>query len=235
MKSTEYKYVYEFDLNGNLISTYETRADDGTKDTVWNIYNYNELNQLIAHRKSDLQGYNTVYYTYDSLGRVLTEEYKREIDTTNHVIIQSLVFNLERFEYRDFDRQMKRTRYNNYNLPYLDEMYNYNELGYLVEHIERVKMTSTVYTYHYEYNEKGLLSAIRKSSNQQDGYLEEYVFKYDDLGNLIEKHIYRNGIYTTEIQIIYSEKTKLLAYVLTRQVSTDFILILGFKDYEFFP
>ena len=59
-------------------------------------------------------------------------------------------------------------------------------------------------------------------------------FKYDDLGNLVEKHIYKNGVFTMDIQIIYNSKSKLLSAVLTRQVSTGFILILRFQDYEFF-
>jgi len=50
----------------------------------------------------------------------------------------------------------------------------------------------------------------------------------------LEKHVYRNGVFITEFEMIYNEKSKLLSYVLTRDVSTNFIMILGFKDYEFF-
>jgi hypothetical protein len=116
----------------------------------------------------------------------------------------------------------------------LDEYFNYNDEGYLLERIERVKMTSMVYTYHYEYNEKGKLAAIRKSSNSAEGYIEELKFQYDELGNLLEKHVYKNGIFTTDYQMIYNSKSKLLSTVITRQVSTNFLLILRFQDYEFF-
>ena len=80
----------------------------------------------------------------------------------------------------------------------------------------------------------GKLSAIRKKSNKEEGYLEELLYKYDELGNLIEKHIYKKGVFTTDIQIMYSSKTKLLSTVLTREVATDFMMILRFRDYEFF-
>ena len=234
MKDTEFKYVYQFDENGHLISTYETRTDDGTKDTTWNIYEYNDENLLAVHRKTDLEGFTSIHYEYDSLGRVISEEFKRDIDSGDHVIVRSLTFNKEEIKYTDYDKQTTSTRYNNYNLPYLDEYYNYNDLGYLVEHIERIKMTSTIYTYTYEYNEEGKLSALRKASNREEGFVEEFLFKYDELGNLIEKHIYKNGVFTTDIQIIYNSKSKLLATVITRQVSTGFMMILRFKDYEFF-
>ena len=235
MRETKFKYTYDFDREGHLISTFETRTDDGTVDTTWNYYEYDQANNLTIHRKTDLEGFSSIHYGYDSLGRVISEEYMRDfVDTGTNVVCRSLSFNKESIKYMDFDKQTKSTRFNSYDLPYLDEYINYNDLGYLVERIERIKMTSTVYTYTYEYNEQGKLSAIRKSSNRQEGFLEELLFRYDELGNLIEKHIYKNGVFTTDIQIIYNSKSKLLATVITRQVSTGFMMILRFKDYEFF-
>jgi len=233
MQTTKFKYVYQFDRQGHLTSTFETRTDDGTKDTTWNIYLYNDENELMIHRKTDQEGYNSVHYVYDDKGRVVQENYTREIDS-NYQIVRSLSFNKESIKYQDFDLQTKSTRYNNYNLPYLEEFINYNEDGYLVERVEKIKMTSTIYTYSYEYNEQGKLAALRKSSNRQEGFLEELLFRYDEMGNLIEKHIYKNGEFVTDIQIIYNSKSLLLATVITRQVSTGFMMILRFKDYEFY-
>ena len=234
MRDTEYKNVYEFDRQGHLISNFETRGDDGTKDTVWNLYTYDPLGNLTRHRKTDLDGYTTIEYEYDSLGRVIEERFLREIDTLNHEIVRSLLFNEERIEYAKYDTQLKRTRFNNYNLPYLDEFLNYNDLGYMTLREERIKMTSTVYSYAYEYNEKGRLSAIRKTSNRKEGMLEELLFQYDELGNLIEKHVYRNGVFTTDVQIVYNSKSKLLSSVITRQVSTGFLSVLRFGECHFF-
>lgn len=233
MRETKFMHVFEFDNDGRLISTYETRTDDGTKDTAWNIYEYDEYGFLGTYRKTDEEGFTTIRYTNDSIGRVIKEEYVREIDS-NGRIIQTISFNEEYIEYMEFERQTKSTRYNNYNLPYLDEFYNYNDLGYLVSREERIKMTSSVYTYTYEYNDKGKLSAIKKTSNREEGIIEEMTFKYDELGNLLEKRVYRNGEFTTDIQIIYNSQTKLLSAVLTKQVSTGFMTIVRFKDYEFF-
>ena len=234
MRNTTYKHVYNFDTLGRLESSYETRKDDGSKDTSWNIYTYDDRSNLIRHKWTDLDGYQIIEYTYDSLDRVIQEHYSREYIDSAGNIERSLSFNTETSEYADYDRQTKRTHYNNYNLPYLDEFLNYNELGYLVERVERIKMTSTVYTYDYSYNEQGKLAAIRKSSNQHEGFLEEHLFEYDELGNLIEKHEHRNGEFITDIQIIYNSKSKLISSVLTKQVSTGFFLILRFHEYEFY-
>lgn len=234
MRDSEYKNVYEFDEHGHLISSYETRQDDGTKDTIWNLYDYDAVGNLIRHRKTDLDGFTTVEYSYDSLGRVVQERFLREVDSVNHGIVRSLLFNEERIVYAEYDRQLKRTRYNNYNLPYLDEFFNYNELGYMVSREERIKMTSTVYSYAYEYNETGRLAAIRKTSNRSEGVIEEMKFRYDALGNLIEKHIYRDGEFTTDVQIVYNSQTKLLSSVITRQVSTGFLIVLRFQECDFY-
>ena len=231
--ATNFEYVYSFDRKGRLISTFETRTAKGSVDTSWNRYKYDRNDHLIQHSNSDLNGHQTIRYTRDSLGRILTEEYIRNVDSAG-VTVRTLTFNKESVKYFDYELQTKSTRYNNYDLPYLDEYYNYNEYGYMVERIQRLKMTGTLYTYNYEYNEKGKLSAIRKSSNKKEGYLEELTFKYDPLGNLIEKHIYKNGVFTTDIQIIYSTKTKLLQSVITREVATDFMTILRFRNYVFF-
>jgi len=233
MQTTKFKYVYQFDKEGHLSSSFETRPNDGTKDTTWNIYRYNDNNELMIHRKTDGDGYNSIQYAYDDQGRVINENYMREIDSNNQ-IIRTLSFNKESIEYFDFDLQTKSTRYNNYDLPYLDEFLNYNEFGYLIERVEKFKMASTIYRYAYEYNEQGKLSAIRKSSNQQEVFLEVLRFRYDELGNLIEKHIYKNGMFITDIQIIYNSKSKLLATVITRQVSTGFMMILRFEEYGFY-
>jgi len=233
MKTTSYKYVYNFDQEGHLASSYETNLDDGTKDTVWNIYEYDAKNHLIIHRKTDLDGFLTVHYTYDEKGRVIKEEYKRDIDSLGK-IVRSLSFNEEKTTYSDYGDQTKKTKYNNYNLPYLDEFVRYDSIGYLIERVERIRMTSTTFTNTYSYDERGKLAAIQKTSNRKEGIIEESRFRYDELGNLIEKHIYKDGVFTTDIQIIYNSKSKLLATVITKQVSTGFLMILRFQNYEFY-
>ncbi len=229
----KYYSSYHFDGQGHLDASYETRPDDGSIDTNWNFYVYNEEDLLELHRYSEQEGLQAVHYTYDSLNRIVAKEFKRDIDS-NGQIVRSLSFNKERIEYFNYDKQIKRTYYNNYDLPYLDEFFNYNEMGYLVERIERIKMTSTVYTYKYEYNEQGKLAAIRKISNRSEVPVEEMEFDYDELGNLKEKLIYRKGVLKTNIQIIYNKKTLLLESVITTEEATGFMMVCRYRDYRFY-
>lgn len=234
MRKTEFKNIFEFNELGQLVETFETRSDDGIKDTIQNMYEYSPKNQLTVFRKKDSGGYESIHYTRDSLGRILSEESHRDIIDVNGDVEKTFIINTESMKYDTFPLQLKKTVFNSYNLPYLEEISYFNKDGYLLEKEERLKMTSGTVKTMYEYNEKGYISAIRSDATLDGKFAEEWLFRYDDLGNLIEKHIYKNGVFTTDIQVIYNVDTKLLSSVLTRNVKTNFITILRFLNYEFY-
>ena len=95
-------------------------------------------------------------------------------------------------------------------------------------------MTSTVYTYKYEYNEQGKLAAIRKSSNKEEGFVEEFEFSYDDLGNLSEKLSFSKGVLKINVQVIYNARTNLLESVITSEEDTGFMMVLRFREYGYY-
>ncbi len=234
MRKTEFTTIYEFNPLGLLTSTFETKEEDGIRDTAQNIYQYSPKNYLILHRKKDASGYGTIVYERDSMNHVVVEESRRDlIDKYGH-LERSLLINRETMKYDTFPLQQKKTVYNSYNLPYMEVMNRYNADGYLLETEEHLKMTSGKVKCVYEYNKKGLISAIRTKANVDGKFAEEWLFKYDELGNLTEKHIYKNGVFVTDIQIIYNAETKLLSSVLTREVSTNFIIIVRFQGYEYY-
>ncbi len=233
MRQTEYKYVYEFDSLGRLVSSFETRKDDGTQDTTWNKYFYSEKGEMIEHKKGDGKGFTSTTFEFDEEGRSIRKSNVREyLDSLGEM--QRTVLNSESMSYQQYENQYKRTVYNSYGLPYMEEIYRYNELGYLIEREERLIMTSTVTTYTYDYTNNGYIASIAGYRYGEEIPVEETKFVYDDHGNLLDKHIYRSGQYITEFEMLYNDKSKLLTYVLTRDVATNFIMILGFKDYEFF-
>lgn len=233
MRTTEFNYVYTFDSLGRLNSSFETRNDDGTVDTTWNVYLYTEDNQLKEHKRGDGKGFTSTIYEFDDQNNTIRESYIREyLDTLG--ILQKTTLNSETMMYEKFDHQLKKTVYNSYDLPYLNEFRYYSELGYLTEKEERLMMTFGVSTTKYEYNEKGFISAIKTYQYGIETPTEETIFTYDENGNLLEKHYYRNGVFITELELIYNSKSKLLTYVITRDIATNFIMILGFKDYEFY-
>lgn len=233
MYQTEYYYAYNFNRNGQLTSTYETRKDDGTADTTWNEYIYDALGSLIEHKQGTRKGKSSTIYRLDDKKRVVAEEYLTEsIDSTGQKTV--VLVNSETMTYDDFGLQLKKTVSNSYGLPYKTEMTYYDENGYLLEREERFSRTSNFHKQLYTYNEKGLLASITTFQKGNANPVEEERYQYDTYGNLTEKHLYKNGVFTTDTQIVYNEQTKLMTAVIIREVKTDFLMVIRFGEYEYF-
>ncbi len=234
IRSTPYQCEYEFNSEGFLIAYYETNFVNGKKDTIHNLYEYDTYGNLIKHLKKDQAGYQTYIYTHNKEHQIIGIENHREVLNEKNEVEKSIYFNKERIEYHKYEKQLKKITYNNHDLPYLEEILYYDSLGYLIETSKKYKMTSSINSKKFEYNEKGYLAAVRKTSNVNGIYDEEWLFKYDELGNIIEKHIYKNSKFISDVQIIYNLDTKLLSSILFRDVETNFIKILRFQKVTFF-
>lgn len=234
MYPTKFHYVYQFDEEGNLSGSYETRTDDGTVDTTWNKYEYDEKGRVVIHKIGDTKGLTSIHYFFDEKDHVVKEEYWKEpIDSLGNPEKQVLQ-NTETMSYYNYDLQEKKTVFNSYNLPYIDVFSYYDKEGYLKEKEERLKMTSTVSKFVYSYNEKGMIESIKNFKKSKEIPAEEWTFAYDEFGNLLEKQYYRDGIYTTETEIIYNSKSNLMSAVLIRDVKTSFIMAIRFQDYQYY-
>lgn len=231
LRESNNKYYQRFDRLGKTKYSYSTKEEKGKIDTTWSKYTY-KLGVLVSEKHTDDEGFTRVEYENDAQERPIKETYYRDIEVDGR--IRSIKFNEETSKYFQYGTQKVRRRFNNYNLPYLDEFKNYDSIGYLVAIEERIKMTSEVISYNFFYNREGKVASIQKTSNRKDGILKEEKFKYDNLGNLVEKHIYKNGEFVTDVQLVYNSKTKLLSSTIIRQVSTGFLTIVRYKNYRFF-
>jgi hypothetical protein len=231
-------YVYEFDDWGRLVQKYETVAVGSGVDTVVTHYEYDAMGFLHVKRKSDRDGFNANVYTNDNQGRVIKEEYRKDInktaDKTNFILDHKYLITYETSTYENYDRQEKRIYYNSYGKPFQEKISYFDKDGYLLEEVEKLRVTSGQKRTTYSYNPKGLLDTMEVVSTIMGNTTIKYVFTYDERNNLLSKQIHRNGEYTTEIQVVYSEKTGLISAILTRQVSTNFITILRLDEYEFY-
>lgn len=233
MYSTDYFYAYNFNKSGQLESTFETRKDDGSVDTTWNEYVYDQLGNLAEHKQGLRQEKYGIIYHYDNKNRVISEDnYTESIDSTGRKIM--LLVNSETMTYIEYGQQLKKTLSNSYGLPYKTEMSYFDENGYLLETEERYITTSNFLKKLYSYNENGLLIKIETYQKGTEKPVEELHFSYDSFGNLLEKHLYQNGVFITDTQIVYNEKTKLMTAVIIREVKTDFIMVIRFSDYSYY-
>ncbi len=234
MVSTKYHNVYKFDTDGNLIATYETRTDDGTRDTTWNKYEYDSIGRLSIHKKGDKNGMLAIHYFFDEKNRVIKEEqWKESLDSLGRPQ-KPILQNAEMMKYDEYTLQLKKTVFNSYNLPYNIEYKYFNIDGYLTEREDRILMTSKMYKYKYAYDEHGFISSIQTFKQTDNLPHEELQFLYDTFGNMTQKNHYVNGEFITETAVLYNSKTNLMSSVLIRDVKTNYIMAIRYLDYVFY-
>lgn len=234
VKPTNDFFRYDFDSLGNLIKTTQIKTENSKKDTSFNFYAYDKNNLLTTHKKTELGGLTSMNYLFDSLSRICLIQQNREIIDLKGNVLQSFVINKESIKYLKTEKGIKKVTYNNYGLPYLDEFTKWNDDGYKIEETQKLRMASTEYKKKYFYSEKGLLASIQTFYNNSENPVEEFTFKYDSFGNIIEKKHFKEGIFSDELQVIYDNKTQLIGSTIERIEGSHTLLILRFTSFKYY-
>ena len=238
LRDTELGRTYFFNRKGQLVKSLETTQASIGLDTLVSYFEYNDAGDITAIRTKDHYGFYATIYKYDSLGRVIREEFRRNLNKNSSSldleIGKEFVVTYETSSYQEFDGQQKRTIYNSYGTPYKDVFTYYDEDGLVTQKVERLQRTSGTKSTNYSYNEKGLLDTIRVVSSQSGIKKRQYIFSYDEWNNLIKKEYYKNGEYITEERVLYDEETMMINYIMTQEVSTGYIMVLELSEYKFY-
>ena len=238
MRESKFVYVYTFDSLGRLIRQYETASGDIISDTTVRFYIYDDNGNLRCKRISEKSGFLSTYYTYNDLNQVIKEEVWRDIDTLHSLLTpdinRSLLWNSETMTYNVYNGMHKKKIQNSYGNTYMEETRYFDTLGYLSKVEEMYTITRNQLNTFYTYTNKGWVESIKTYSNIDEVPVSEFRFTYDKYGNLKSKEEYKNGKFTTEYQVIYSGDTGLLANILIREISTNFISIIRFEEPTFF-
>lgn len=238
IRATGMVYGCEFDREGRIVMHFETNKFLDKVDTTVNHYEYNEKGQLHIHRKYDANAYYAEVYEYDDVGRVIRIEYRKDINKNANpmrfVLDKQFLISFETMSYEKFEQQEKKTHYNNFGMPFQFSFYYYNDLGYLTQIIENMAVSSGQRKITFSYNERGLIAEKRMVSSVMGNSSFKINYTYDPIGNLLSSEMHRNGVYTTETQVVYNSKTGLVSSLLKRQIDTQLITILQLDNYEFF-
>jgi len=226
--------VYEFDEQGRLAHTIETYQGTDRTDSLENFYFYNDKNQLIEHRKKELNGFTAIVNELDDKGRIIKQIYKRDILNNKNELVESFVINEEIMKYQTNDSVETCIVYNNYNLPYVEKTKKYNSNGYLVEVTERSITTNNFYRVTFFYNEKGWLAVKKKFANSTSDPVEEWQYQYDSFGNIKNIFSYSFGQLVEEKEIYYNDKSLILSNILFIDSKSKRVRILQLKEKQFY-
>lgn len=238
-RDTDYFRTYNFNQKGQLIQQLESVELTKEADTLVTYYDYDAKGNITAVRQNDEYGNYAYIYDYDEEGRVINEEYRRNL--TAHVdkspdfkLGEEFIVSAEKSTYENYDGQQKRILYNSDNLPYKNVTTYTNRKGFITEEVEKFARMPGSKSTKFHYNHKSELDSITVRSNISGFQNRSFVYGYDKKGNLLKKEEFKNGTYISQYQILYNEETMLIDDVLVQHISTDFIKVVELRKYAYF-
>jgi len=234
IRPTNDVYVYQFDTKGRLIKEYKTKYGDTTVIQ----YTYDKYQNIIIYRKSDKYGFHSYHYQYDSLNRIISKEYRRDLnrngDKLNFELDKTYRISKETYTYENTSIGLKKYYYNSKGILYQIEFYYRDENNYLIKQESRLITGNGRSVVTYKYGDKGLLIEKHQENFLAGKTTTTYKYEYDENQNILAQHYFRNGKYLTEFQIVYNSNTMLLSAIITRDENTNFMTILKFSEYRFY-
>lgn len=231
IQATKEVYALEFDKSGRMLSTVETRKNDGTKDSNWLIFSYSEAGQVNTIKKGKKENLAGKQFNFNNHG--ICDEEITFVEIRKKGILTKEVLYRETIKINLGPNKVNRIYFNSYALPYLTETTHLDATGKILEKIEEFTVSQQTITTRYVYSENGNLTSITKSTNE-DSSTKEIRYQYDDKGNVTEQLNFENGILTTETSFLYNATTQFLVNLIQRNVANNSLVLVRFKPYEFF-
>lgn len=228
------KYIWEYDNNGYIIAEIHPVSELFTGRYIHNYY-YDSTGQVIfvdmqsASEDNSGWNYNSVYYKYDNLGRLIEANYYDRKKNEKYMIERYKYDEssniIEEYSYLSGSGELvSRMEYDNSGNVTLKRMYKllngvedsilkvqysnkYNEEMKLIEIIEKIGISDHPNTYNYEYDAEDRLSRLVTNNLFEGKLIKE--FYYDKNGLLLsEVTLNSNGkiIKKTEYIFEYFDK-----------------------------
>ena len=228
-------FRFRFNTAGQLIASMEVLQKGSTKDSIFHHYAYYPNGQLSLHRFSAYGGALCEHYSYDSLKRLESVALYRDIyDHKKDSLVSSVKMRTETLRYHQ-GQEADYTRFNNYQRPYLEVSNTFDANHFLSSKTAYYRISQNSEKTQYAYNQIGLLATKSTFIDSAAVAKEEWRYRYDQWGNLIEMHRYENGVFLQDYQIVYDYKTGFLGSLIKKDVNTDQLSILRFTAYTYYP
>lgn len=234
-KQTTDAFRYYFNSNGRLIGTMEILQKGSAKDSIFHHYDYYPDGQLKMHRFAAYGGALCEHYSYDSLHRLASVALYRDIyDHRRDTLISSIKLRTETLRYHQ-GQKADYTRYNNYQRPYLEVTQTFDANQFLKSRDSYYRISQSKESTQFFYDQTGLLSRKVIFADSNTIAKEEWRYRYDQWGNLIEIHRYEKGVFATDFQIVYDYKTGFLGSLIKKDNGTNQMSIIRFTHYTYYP
>jgi hypothetical protein len=221
---------YFFDTLGRIVSSYESNS---YRDTLWREYFYNGKGYLIYQSSGTKSKYNYSSYQYDDEGRIVgIEDYERENDYLG--IPKTKLLKKRTFDYKPCDTTCVKIILSDKGTPFMkEEMFTL--LNGKPKRIEtRYLATQEGIMESFEYDAYGRIRDRITRTTKQELEKEHFTFKYDALGNVMERKFFDQGSLLSETQYIVNEKTGMLSAIIEEKEVKGYLFIIRFGTFEYF-
>jgi hypothetical protein len=226
--TTDFWIGFEFDTLGRLSNQFETLKNDGTSDTTWNYYSYDEKSRLIESKKCYLEEciLQQKYWGEDDIIKI-----KQEINTHSLKAAELIFRDSIQTQQSEFLTIQK--YYNSSGHHYCMEETKFDYLHRPIFISKRLLNTSAVTNEIHTYDINGKLISLQlyqgtdSTNNKTDRY------SYDEAGNLIKQYKAENDKITKEVDFLYNDIGKLES-IITQDYEYNLITVIRFSEISFY-
>ncbi|MBK6884853.1 MAG: hypothetical protein IPH05_18335 [Flavobacteriales bacterium] len=169
----------------------------------------------------------------DAKGRVVRETYTRveNLGTDRYNLIPGKVSEIsdEHFRYEALsDTVLKKVHINNYDLPFREQLFVTDQLGYLRRMEDRYLISNRRSRVSFSYDEKGRLAERIEQPDLDQPRTMKRVWRYDAAGNVIEGELWHDDRQQERDEYLYDAHTMELKARLTKDLISGVIHVVRF-------
>lgn len=225
---------YRFEASGRIAYTENAFGRTmASTDTSSVTFSYDMHGHQLEQLRHDMNGFYALRDELDTEGRPVHETYVRmeniapvdgAFQPGNTTIISE-----ERSCYATInDTAWRRTYLNDRGLPYREQIFSKDRLGYLRSIQDHYLITERRGTIRFRYNEKGHVAERVDHADLRDDHTTKHTWTYDAAGNALTCDTWHDNKQTRHAEFLYEETTMYLKAALTKDLDTGMITIMRY-------
>ena len=234
MHTEREKHLYRFDAEGRTIYSNNSFGQPGSgRDTASTTYTYDANGHVKRRLRNDLSGHFAYEAQLDEQGRVVRETYTRveNLGTDRYALVPGAITEIsdEQFRYEAVnDTVMNKLYANNHGLPFREQRFTKNSMGYLLAIEDRYLISNRRSRTTFTYDEKGRLAERVEQPDLDRPRTIRRVWRYDAAGNVIEGELWHDSTQVEREEYLYEEQSMTLKARLTKDLASGVIHVLRF-------
>lgn len=235
MRPRHERVHYRFDPQGALTYGNNSGGRPGTGlDTASVAYRYDTGGHLVERLRNDLNGHYLLRNEVDAEGRPLRETYLRveNLGPDRYQLVPgaTTIISDETFTYATVnDTAWRKTFVNDRGLPYREQTFSKDRLGYLRAIRDHYLITGRRGIITFDHDERGRLRTRTERPDLGSTRITEHQWTYDAAGNPLTCDVSLDGKPKKHTEYLYEESTMFLKATLTREQDTGLIHVMKYS------